>query len=353
MELTKFLSIGILAAGKSTRMGRNKAFLNIYNETFLQRLSSEFKEFEDLLISVDKKSKYGDYLDKLIEDEHINIGPMEGIYQVLAHAKNEFVFICGVDMPFLKKELVLYMVEYISSDFDCYIITDDSGIHPLCGIYSKKILSVIKELIDNKEYRLKGIFKRVRTKYVSLENSRFTSKLIQNINTEIEYRNHITSNIFCVSGVKNSGKTTLIEKLICEFNKDGKNVSVIKHDGHDFHIDIEGTDTYRYVKAGASKIGIFSDYQNAIIEKKNSTSLSEMIEKMNAVDIVIIEGMKDCSYPKIEVMRSAISKGIVCDPKTIICIATDNEICESYGKPIFDMNDIVTIYTFIKEKLTS
>ena len=58
--------------------------------------------------------------------------------------------------------------------------------------------------------------------------------------------------IFAISGYKNSGKTTLITKLIPELKQRGYRVAVIKHDGHDFEADVPGTDSYRHQKAGAA-----------------------------------------------------------------------------------------------------
>ena len=57
--------------------------------------------------------------------------------------------------------------------------------------------------------------------------------------------------LIAVSGVKNSGKTTLIQKVIPKLNENGLKVATIKHDGHDFEADVEGTDTYKHKKAGA------------------------------------------------------------------------------------------------------
>ena len=67
--------------------------------------------------------------------------------------------------------------------------------------------------------------------------------------------------IITISGVKNSGKTTLIEKLLKEFCADGLRVAVLKHDGHDFTCDIPGTDTYRFSAAGAYGTAIFSKHR--------------------------------------------------------------------------------------------
>lgn len=85
---------------------------------------------------------------------------MEGIRQVLIHTSCDYVFVCAGDMPFITGDLVRYMAEFISSDYDCYCMVDEDHIHPLCAIYSKKILPVIEELIEQGQYRLMQILRR-------------------------------------------------------------------------------------------------------------------------------------------------------------------------------------------------
>ena len=72
--------------------------------------------------------------------------------------------------------------------------------------------------------------------------------------------------IFAISGCKNSGKTTLITKLIPQFYKLGYKVATIKHDGHDFEADNQGTDTYKHKLAGAYGTAIFSNNKFMIVK---------------------------------------------------------------------------------------
>ena len=73
--------------------------------------------------------------------------------------------------------------------------------------------------------------------------------------------------VFAVSGVKNSGKTTLIERLIPLFAAENLSVSVIKHDGHDFVPDVPDTDSYRLRNAGAQGVAVFSGRRMMIIRQ--------------------------------------------------------------------------------------
>lgn len=342
------ISTGILAGGKSSRMGTNKALLQFNNRRFIDRIADEMGGFSETLISVAQKGEYEDMGLPIVYDEHKDIGPIEGIYQIVKHASEDYVFICAADMPFMKRELIEYMAEFISSDYDCFVLMDEEHVHPLCAIYSKAVLPVIEELIGRGKYRLVNILNKVRTKYIRLEYTSFDKKLVRNINTRDEYRKIALPAVFCVSGVKDSGKTGLIIKLINEFIGEGYTVGVIKHDGHDYIMDHEGTDTERFAKAGAQVSAIFSDTQYSVNVKRGADA-ERMIGEAEGTDIIILEGLKNSAFPKIEVVRREISARSICDPNTLICIATDVVSPESVKCPVYGIDDIKGIFLCLKE----
>lgn len=341
-------SAAILVGGKSTRMGQDKALLKLNNERFIDHLINEFSECEEVFLSVAKKGDYADTGIASIADENREIGPIEGIRQSLIYAHNDYVFVCAADMPFLKKDLADYISEFISSDYDAYVIRDEKRLQPLCAIYHKSVLPVIEEQIANGKYKLFDVLSRIRVKYIDIHTSTFDSKTIKNINTREDYAAIKEPVVFCVSGIKNSGKTYLISKLINEFIKDGLSVGVIKHDGHDFECDIKGTDSYRFYELGAAGVAVYSDYQT-FIHKRQKYNVEELIEQMHEYDVVIIEGLKDSAYPKVEVVRSAVSTTSVCDPDTLICIATDSKYLDKSRCPVYGLNDVYEVFCCIKK----
>lgn len=348
--MTTKYSVAILAGGKSTRMGQDKALLKLNNERFIDRLAREFRPCGEVFLSAAHAGDYADVGLTVVADEHKEIGPIEGIRQALIYAHKDYVFVCAADMPFLKKEMAEYLAEFISSDYDAYVFQDEKRCHPLCAIYHKSVLSVIEAQIAKGQYRLVDILQAVRTKYVSLEYSCFDAKTVRNINTRDEYRAIGEPVVFCVSGIKNSGKTYLIEKLINEFITDGRSVGVIKHDGHDFVCDIEGTDSYRFYQAGAECVAVYSQ-NHSFLHRRGSISPEELIRQMPHTDVIIIEGLKDSDYPKVEVVRKEISQSPVCDPDTLICIATDVKFPVETGCPLYDINDVHGVFCCIKREL--
>lgn len=99
--------------------------------------------------------------------------------------------------------------------------------------YTKSAIPVIEELISNGQYRLREIFARIPTKYIALDFTVFDRKIIRNINTREELADATKPYVFCVSGLSDTGKTGLIERLVNEFKDNKMTVGVIKHDPHD------------------------------------------------------------------------------------------------------------------------
>ncbi|MBC8573431.1 molybdopterin-guanine dinucleotide biosynthesis protein B [Jingyaoa shaoxingensis] len=129
--------------------------------------------------------------------------------------------------------------------------------------------------------------------------------------------------ILAVSGVKNSGKTTLITKLLPELKKRGLQVAVIKHDGHDFEADVPGTDSWKYAQAGADGTCVFSAKKYMVVKYAPAPSVEELVGAFPEVDVILLEGFKYSEYPKIEVIRKGNSSESVCDPKNLLGIVTD------------------------------
>lgn len=157
--------------------------------------------------------------------------------------------------------------------------------------------------------------------------------------------------VISIVGKTDSGKTTLIEKLIIELKKKGIKVGTIKHDVHGFDIDREGKDSWRHFQAGADAVVISSPKKIALIKRIESEySLDEIAEEyFEDMDILITEGYKRDNKPKIEVYRSNLYPEPLCKKDdNLIAIASDKRIDSSV--PCFDINDASSIADFIQEK---
>ncbi len=181
------LSGGILAGGKSSRMGTNKAYLPVGDETFLKHTIRVLDICTDVWISVDDADKYKDMPCPLVEDEKQKYGPVEGIYQLLLHVKNPVCFILAADMPLMESSLLLAMKAALTDKDDCLIICDRDYIHPLCGIYKKRVLPALEAMRRQGIHKIRPLFDRVKTRYIDIGDLGFSGNLLKNINTIQEY----------------------------------------------------------------------------------------------------------------------------------------------------------------------
>ena len=103
--------------------------------------------------------------------------------------------------------------------------------------------------------------------------------------------------VLAVSGVHNSGKTTLLEKLLPVLRSRGLKVGVIKHDGHDFTPDVPGTDSYRLREAGAEGVAVYSGTRYLLTEEFHLTEqdLLALFER-HGYDLVLLEGFKSSGW---------------------------------------------------------
>ncbi len=153
-----------------------------------------------------------------------------------------------------------------------------------------------------------------------------------------------------IAGWKNSGKTTLACNLVSELTSRRITVSTIKHAHHDFMIDQPGTDSFRQREAGAVEVLAVSDRRWAIIHENKPPEppqLKTLVDKLDSVDLVIVEGFKRESFPKIEVRREA-SAGphLAPDDAHVIAIASDHPV-DVVNLPVFDLIDIQSIADFV------
>ncbi|MHC2621818.1 molybdopterin-guanine dinucleotide biosynthesis protein B [Bradyrhizobium huanghuaihaiense] len=133
-----------------------------------------------------------------------------------------------------------------------------------------------------------------------------------------------------LAGWSGAGKTTLLTRLIPHFNAQGLRVSVIKHAHHQFDVDVPGKDSWRHREAGAAEVLVASSNRWALMHELRGAAeprLPELLSKLSAVDLVVVEGFKREPHRKIEVHRAANGKPLLFpDDPGIAGIATDTAI---------------------------
>lgn len=161
-------------------------------------------------------------------------------------------------------------------------------------------------------------------------------------------------NIFGVVGWKNSGKTGLMERLVSEFVSRGLTVSTLKHAHHSFEIDRPGKDSDRHRVAGAQEVLLSSSNRWALMSELRGASeppLAELLGKLSPVDLVLIEGYKRDTHPKIEAHRTETGQPLIAlDDDTIRAVAS-NASPEGLTVPLLDLDDTKAIADFILSEL--
>ena len=128
--------------------------------------------------------------------------------------------------------------------------------------------------------------------------------------------------VVAVSGVKNSGKTSLITAMLPHLMAAGLQVAVIKHDGHSFTPDIPGTDTGEHLAAGACGTAIF-DGEKFKVVRRQRVNETDLIPCFPDADLILLEGFKSSAWPKLELVRTGNSDVSVCNPATLLALVTD------------------------------
>lgn len=134
--------------------------------------------------------------------------------------------------------------------------------------------------------------------------------------------------VVAVSGVKNSGKNTLIEHLIPRLSARGLRVATVKHDGHRFEPERPGTDSFRHLQAGAFGSAVF-DGEKFQAVKYAQVDENALIDLFPEADLILLEGFKASCWPKVEIVRKDNSDAPVCDPSTLLAIVTELELPSS------------------------
>ena len=156
-----------------------------------------------------------------------------------------------------------------------------------------------------------------------------------------------------ITGWKNSGKTTLTERLVAELSRRGWRVSTVKHAHHDFDIDKPGADSFRHRAAGAVEVAVVSDRRWALMHELRGEAeppLGEILARMAPCDLVLVEGYKRERHAKIECRRLAARDTAPLAPgdPSIVAIAADHPVG---GSPIpsFDLEAIEAIADFVEQ----
>jgi molybdopterin-guanine dinucleotide biosynthesis adapter protein len=149
-----------------------------------------------------------------------------------------------------------------------------------------------------------------------------------------------------IAGWSGSGKTALLLRLIPIFNAQGLRVATVKHAHHAFDVDVPGKDSYEHRKAGACEVIVSSARRWVQMHELGSeaeASLVQLLARISPCDLILVEGFKGESHPKLEVFRDVVGKPPLHpeDPR-IVAIAADRKFPEA-RIPQVELNDVAAV----------
>ena len=159
--------------------------------------------------------------------------------------------------------------------------------------------------------------------------------------------------VVSIVGKSRAGKTALIERLVAELKQRGYRVATIKHSPEGFELDQPGKDSWRHAQSGSDAVVISSRQRLALIRPQDhDAAIEELLSLLGPdFDIVLTEGFRKGSGPKIEVHRKELKEGLLLSPKELLAIVSDEPL--EANVPQFSWEDISGVASLIEEKIIS
>ncbi|RAK16998.1 molybdopterin-guanine dinucleotide biosynthesis protein A [Anoxybacillus vitaminiphilus] len=194
----KEIAGAVLAGGESRRFGSPKAFAKREGTYFFQFSVNALRPFVQEIYIVSHPSLISRFRqvtnEKILLDEEMyrGQGPLAGIYTVMRRTDAEWIFVLPCDMPYIRPDTVGKMVKCIDESFDIIASAHFGRIQPLVGIYNRRTLQEIGQLLNERNNRMLSLFEHCRVRYVNEQDFFEEECVFQNINYRQEYDNYMT-----------------------------------------------------------------------------------------------------------------------------------------------------------------
>jgi molybdopterin-guanine dinucleotide biosynthesis protein A len=185
------VSSAILAGGKSSRMGVNKALMQFHGEPLIARVAKALTScpaISEILLITNTPAEYEFLHLPSFPDIQPGKGPLGGIYTALSHAKFSRTLVVACDLPFITPELLDYLCRE-SEVAEVGVLESEKGVEPLCAVYAKSCLPVIEKQLRDGRLKVSDFYPQVKTKIIRLDASFpfYKQNLLANVNTMEEF----------------------------------------------------------------------------------------------------------------------------------------------------------------------
>jgi len=180
----------VLAGGRSSRMGADKALLSFRNQTLLARALETATAVAGRVVIVGPRERYAAYGD-VVEDSYSDCGPLAGIHAALAASQTELNLMLSVDMPLMTAGFLQWLLEQSRHASELIVVPDAlGGQQPLCAVYRQPVHPLAEEALKNGDCKVGHLFSRAPTRYISETEMRaagFSPDIFRHVNTFAEY----------------------------------------------------------------------------------------------------------------------------------------------------------------------
>lgn len=180
----------VTAGGRSSRMGRDKAWLELDGQTMIERIIAAIKPVTAKVAIIANSPEYARLGLPVYPDTQTDIGPLEAIRTALTNASTARVLLVGCDMPFVTKELFSFILN-LKGDYQAIVpVGTDERLEPLCAVYSTGALESVTRLIESGGRKVSLLFEQIQTRLVTfdeIDHLPGSELFFENVNTQEEY----------------------------------------------------------------------------------------------------------------------------------------------------------------------
>jgi len=166
------VSAGILVGGKSSRMGRDKAWVDLGGIPLIHHLlfTIHKAEFDEIFLVTNQRTKYESLDLTIYPDNFINCGALGGIESALTHSKNTWTLAVACDMPFIRPDVLHTLIKTSHDNIDVVLPVMGEMSQPLCALYHKRCLDVARVQLNAGQYKVRDFLLKLRLMLVTIND---------------------------------------------------------------------------------------------------------------------------------------------------------------------------------------